>query len=81
MAAGAPVTYQVTTVTPETQYTPTATPVPGKQVGYTTSSGYAGSVFVPDTVFGDTSAVQQLIEAEVAQVVAAQAIAGTVGGA
>ena len=81
MAAPAPITYKVTGVTPETQYTPTATPIPGKRVTYATSTGYDGSVFVPDTVFSDVAAVRQLIEGEITQVAAAQAITGTLPGA
>lgn len=80
MTAGTPVTYQVTTVTPETQYGPTATPNPGKRVTFTTSTGYEGSLFVPDSVFGDIAALRVMIEGEVKKVAAAQAVAGTVSG-
>jgi hypothetical protein len=40
--------------------------------------GYSGTVFVPDSVFADASAVRKLIEGEVKLVAAAQAIVGTV---
>ena len=80
MAAPASITYKVTGVTPETRYTPTATPVPGKRVTFTTSTGYEGSVFAPDTVFGDLDAVRQLVEGEVRTVAAAQAITGSLNG-
>jgi len=80
MASGAPVDYRVTGVAPETKYTATATPIPGKVVSYSTSTGYEGSAFVPDTVFGDLAAVRRIIEAEVRQVTAAQSLTGTIAG-
>lgn len=80
MSNGAPITWKVTSVTPDTQYTATATPVPGKRVAFTTSIGYDDAVFVPNTVFADTSAWRQIIEAEVTKVAAAQAVTGTIGG-
>jgi hypothetical protein len=80
MAQSSQITYEVTTVTTDTQFTGSATPVTGKRVGFTTSTGYIGAVFVPDGVFGDLGAVQTLIEAEVRKVAAAQAIAGTITG-
>ena len=81
MASGTPITYKVTGVTPETQYTPTATPIPGKKVTFQTSTGYEDAVFIPDTVFGDLDAVRQVIEGVITQVAAAQAITGTLPGA
>lgn len=79
MAAASPVTYQVTGVTEDTQFTGAATPVAGKRVAYSTSTGYNGSVFVPDGVFGDPVAVQSMIVGEVQQVTAIQALSGTLG--
>ncbi len=79
MATGTPVTYQVTAVIPETQYNTQGSPVTGKTVRYSTSLGYEGSVFVPDTVFSDLPAVRALIEGEVRMVAVAQALTGTVG--
>jgi hypothetical protein len=81
MAQGDPVTYTVTAVAPETQFTSTATPLPGKRVSFSTSAGYDGGVFVPDSVFSDTAAVRDLIEGEVRKVTAALALTGTVTGA
>lgn len=80
MASGAPVDYRITSVTPETKYTATATPIPGKVVAYSTSTGYEGSAFVPDTAFGNLVTVRQIIEAEVRQVAAVQALTGTIAG-
>jgi hypothetical protein len=80
MATGTPVTYQVTRITPDTQFPPGAQPVTGKAVAFTTSVGYSGSVFVPDSVFADQAAVRQLIEAEVKLVAAATMLSGTVQG-
>lgn len=80
MATGTPITYVVKGVTPDTQFSGTATPVTGKRVAFSTSTGYEGSVFVPDSVFRDQAAVRQMIEGEVKLVAAAQAIAGTVTG-
>jgi hypothetical protein len=79
MANGS-VTYEVTGVTPDTQFTGAATPVTGKRVSYSTSSGYNGAVFVPDGVFGDPSAVQAIIVGEVQQVTAVQNITGSLTG-
>jgi hypothetical protein len=78
MAQGTPITYKVTGVTQDSQFTGQATPVTGKRVAFSTSSGYDGAVFVPDSVFGDVSAVQKLIEGEVRLVAAAQGIAGSI---
>jgi hypothetical protein len=80
MATGGPVSYTVTGVSPDTQFTGAATPVTGKRVAFSTTTGYEGAVFVPDGVFGDIAAVKQLIEGEVKKVAAAQVIAGTVTG-
>lgn len=78
MATGGPISYMVTGVTPDTQFTGAATPVAGKRVAFSTTTGYEGAVFVPDGVFGDLTAVQSMIEGEVKKVAAAQGIAGTV---
>jgi hypothetical protein len=80
MAQGTPITYKVTGVTQDSQFTGQATPVTGKRVQFSTSSGYDGSVFVPDSVFPDVAAVQRMIEGEVKLVAAAQSIAGNVTG-
>ena len=80
MSDGAPITWKVTGVTPATQYTATATPIPGKRVAFTTSIGYDDAVFIPDTVFADTAAWRQVIESEVVKVAAAQAVTGTISG-
>lgn len=80
MSSTDPVTWEITAVAQDTQYSPTATPVPGKQVTYTTSIGYAGTVFIPDSVFGDLTAVRQVIDGEVAKVAAAHGLTGTVNG-
>ena len=80
MASSTPITYKVTGVTPDTTYTPTATPIPGKKVTFQTSTGYEDTVFIPDTVFSDVGAIQQVIEGVITQVAAAQAITGTLSG-
>lgn len=79
MATGTPITYQVTAVTPDTEFSGTSTPVKGKRVEFSTNTGYTGAVFVPAAVFADRVAVQRLIEGEVRMVAAAQAITGTIG--
>lgn len=78
MAQGTPITYQVTRVNPDTQFPPGEQPVKGKQVSFTTSVGYTGQVFVPDSVFGDKAAVTKMIEAEVRLVAIASAISGQI---
>lgn len=78
MAASAPVTYQVTRVTPDTQFPPGEQPVTGKLVAFSTSAGYSGSVFVPDAVFADRTAITRLVEDQVRLVAVAQSISGSV---
>lgn len=78
--AGAAITYQVSGITPDTQFTATNTIITGKRVAFTTSTGYSGSVFVPDGVFADTNAIKRLIESQVMLVAAAQGIAGQITG-
>ena len=80
MAGQGAISYNVTNVVPETTYGPTATPINGKRISFTTSIGYDGSIFVPDSIFGDASAWRAIIESEVLKVAAAQAVTGTVGG-
>lgn len=80
MGQGPMITYTVSRVTPDTQFPPGEQPVKGQLVAYSTSTGYNGSVFVPDTIFADQSAVKRMIEAQVRLVAAAQAITGTVQG-
>lgn len=80
MTPGSPVTYEVTGVTQETKYALNGTPVPGKNVAFTTSSGYQGSLFIADSVFSDTTAMRQAIEGEVKAVSAAMVVKGTIGG-
>lgn len=80
MAQGTPITYKVTGVTQDSQFTGASTPVTGKRVQFSTSSGYDGAVFVPDSVFSNVAEVQRMIEGEVRLVAAAQSIAGNVTG-
>lgn len=71
-------TYRVTGVTEDTSYNTSNTVIYGKRVSFDTSSGYSGSVFVPNSVFTDTAATAAMVEGEVRLVLAAQQIAGTV---
>jgi hypothetical protein len=80
MTQGSAVGYKVTGVTQETKYSLTGSPIPGKNVTIETTGGYAGTLFIPDTIFGDAGAVQQAIENEVRSVTAAMNITGTAGG-
>lgn len=80
MATGTPITYKVTGVTQDSQFTGASTPVTGKKVSFSTSTGYEGSVFVPDASFSDASQVRALIEDQVKLVAAAQSITGTLTG-
>lgn len=80
MAQGASITYQVTGVAPDIQYPAAGSPVFGKKVSFTMSTGYEGSVFVPDTVFGDAKAVHEAVTSQVRMVAAALAISGTITG-
>lgn len=78
MATGGVVTYEVTTVAPETQYNQLSQPVSGKRVSFKMSTGYEGSVFIPDSVFSDHAAVVGLVEGEAKRVASVQAISGAV---
>lgn len=80
MASGTPVSYSVTGVTQETKYNINGTPIPGKNVTFTTSTNYQGTIFIPDTVFGDLTAMRQAIDGEVKAVANAMMITGTIGG-
>ena len=80
MSNGNPVTWEITAVAQDTQYSPSATPIPGKRVSFTTSIGYDGTVFVPNSVFGDVNALRRIIDGEVTMVAAAHGITGTVNG-
>lgn len=80
MAQGQPVTYTVKAVTPDSQFTGLNTPVAGKRVTFSTSTGYEGSVFVPDSVFSDRNAVQAMIAEEVRRVAAIQSLTGQLPG-
>lgn len=78
MATGEPISYQVTRVTPDTQFPAGEQPVTGKLVAFSTSIGYSGSVFVPDSVFADQAAMRRMIEDQVMLVARARSISGTV---
>lgn len=75
------VTYEVTAVAPDVQFSTAGSQIPGKQLTVVTSTGYTGTVFVPSSLLGDLDRVRALIEDEVTKVTAAQAIKGTVPGA
>jgi len=78
MSSGSQITYQVTRVTPETRYPPGEQPVAGKSVAFTTSAGYTGTVFAPDSVFSDAAAVRRLVEDQVQLVAAEMQITGEI---
>lgn len=75
-----PVTYQVTGVAPDVQFSVGGNQIPGKQLTITTSTGYTGTVFIPSSVLADLDRVRALIEDEVGKVTAVQQIQGTVTG-
>lgn len=80
MAQPEAITYRVTAVAPDTQFGAQNSVISGKRVTFEASTGYVGSVFVPNGVFADTKAVQGLIEGEVRLVAAAQKLTGSVTG-
>lgn len=80
MAQGVTITYRVTAVAPDTQFGAQNSIVSGKRVTFETSTGYVGSVFVPNGVFSDQTAVKGMIEGEVRLVAAAQSLSGSVTG-
>ena len=80
MSTPAPVTWQITSVAPDTDFSAAGSQIPGKRLTITTSTGYTGTVFVPSTVLSDLARVQALIEDEVRKVTAVQALKGTIAG-
>lgn len=72
------ITYTVTRITPDTKFPPGESPVSGKSVAFSTSVGYTGTIFVPDSVFSDATAVRHMIEAEVKLVAAAWQLTGSI---
>ena len=80
MSTPAPVTYEVTSVAPDTDFSTAGTQIPGKRVTITTSTGYTGTVFIPSSVLTDLPRVVALIEDEVRKVAAVQGIKGSVAG-
>jgi len=74
------VTYTVTGVTQETQFALDGQLIPGKNIRFTTSAGYSGKLFVPDSVFRDPAALKMAIEGDVKAVAAALGITGSVSG-
>lgn len=77
---GDPVTWSVTKVVPDTQFGPSGEVIPGKQVTFTTSSGYQGTAFIPNTQFGNQQFIRDVIESEVKAVLSAQSMTGTIQG-
>lgn len=73
-----PVTYEVTAVAPDVQFSPTGSQIPGKQLTISTSTGYTGTVFVPANVLQDLDRVTAIVEDEVRKVAAVQAVKGTI---
>lgn len=80
MPMGVPVTYKVTSVNATIDYSPQGVATPGKTVKFEMSTGYQGSIFVPDTAFSNTAGVRARLEQEVALIGAASQITGTVTG-
>lgn len=80
MSTPAPVTYSVTGVAPDVQFSPGGQQIPGKQLTITTSTGYTGTVFIPSSVLADLDRVRAMIEDEVSKVAAVQSVKGTVPG-
>lgn len=81
MSMPAQIGYQVTAVTPDITFGPNGQQIPGKQLTFTTTTGYQGTLFVPASVIDDLPTVTALIEAEVRRVANVQQISGTISPA
>jgi len=73
------VSWTVTSQSPSTKFGPDGNPIEGKDVNFETTIGYKGTVFIPDSVYGDPSAVRQMIASEVQTVAAIHGLSGTTG--
>jgi hypothetical protein len=57
--------YTVTSVVPETEFSPNGQTVPSQRVSFTTESGITGFVLVPDTQINDIAATRALVEGRI----------------
>lgn len=76
--AGMQVTWEVTNQSQTTKFDNAGNEIPGKNVTYKTSTGYEGTVFVPDSVYGDPSNVRDIINAQVKDVAGVHGLKGSV---
>lgn len=72
------ITWQVTNQEPAQEFPTNGNPVTGKRITFTTSTGYSGTVFVPDPVYAQPDQVKEIIANEVRRVVAIHTLTGTV---
>jgi len=73
------VSWTVTSQRQSQEFDQHGTPVNGKIVSFQTDTGYSGTVFVPDAVYGNAQHVKDMISAEVASVAAIHGLSGTSG--
>ena len=59
------VTWQVTGQSQDTVFGADNTPQSGKKVTFQTSTGYTGTIFIPDALYVNTDYVRGAIQAEV----------------
>ena len=75
---GMQITWKVTSTSPTQEFGPNGSPIQGHTVNFTTSTGYEGSVFVPDDVWADASKVKDVIRARAIQAATIKNLEGTV---
>lgn len=73
-----PVTWKVVSQQQTQQFDPNGNPINGKNVTIETTTGYKGSVFVPDSVYSQPDQVKELLANEAKSVVAVHGLTGTV---
>lgn len=70
-------TWKVTGQTQDTIFDGQGNQVPGKQISFKIDpSGYTGTVFVPDAIYGNPETVREQIQSEVDSVMAVHTLSG-----
>lgn len=75
---GQQITWNVVSQSPTQKFDSNGNPIDGKTVTFKTSTGYEGSLFVPDPVYAQPDQVKEMILGEVKRVAAIHALSGSV---
>ncbi|MGH7238942.1 MAG: hypothetical protein ACREHG_02630 [Candidatus Saccharimonadales bacterium] len=71
--------WTVTSQRPFQEFTDSGQIVSGKEVTFRTDSNYVGTIFIPDSVYGNIDQVKDLINKEVSRIMAVHTLSGTAG--